>query len=144
MPEPVSLRYEDIHIGDTAEFQIMLTREMVDAFGDLSGDQNPLHVSESYAVQTEFGGRVAHGMFAGMWFSRLIGMQLPGLGSLYLSQDIRFRKPMFPGKEFLVRGTVTQKSDAVQVMTIATQVIEKESGLVCVDGQALVKLRTSV
>lgn len=141
MFEAVKIRFSDIKVGDTAEFQTSVTLEMVDAFGQLSGDVNPLHMDESYASRTEFKGRVAHGMFAGIWFSRLIGMHLPGLGALYLSQNIRFHLPIMPGKSFVVHGEVIQKSDALQVITIATQVREQESGLVCADGQALVKVR---
>ncbi len=142
MPECVRMTYSDLQIGDAAEFRTMVTLDMVDAFGALSGDLNPLHMDQVYAMQTEFKGRVAHGMFAGMWFSRLIGMHLPGAAALYLSQEIRFHKPILPGKEFLVSGTVIQKSDALQVVTLATQVVEQGSGQVCAEGRALIKVRT--
>ncbi len=141
MLESVSMAYSDIRIGDVAEFSVALTTDMIDALGSLSGDLNPLHMNQAFAESTEFGGRVSHGMFAALWFSRLIGMYLPGRFSLYLSQDVRFHRPMLPGKEFIVHGEVTQKSDALSVITLSTRVVEVESGQVCVDGQALVKVR---
>ena len=144
MSECARKTYADLRIGDTAEFRTIVTLQMIDAFGALSGDLNPLHMDQSYAEHTEFHGRVAHGMFAGMWFSRLIGMHIPGLNALYLSQEIRFHKPLMPGKSFIVRGEVIQKSDALQVITMLTRVIEQGSGIVCAEGRALVKVRNTL
>jgi 3-hydroxybutyryl-CoA dehydratase len=134
------LRYEDIAVGDTAEFEVTVTRVLVDEFAALSGDQNPLHVDEGYAARTVFGQRVAHGMIAGALYSRLIGMYLPGKYSLYLSQTIQFHKPIFIGTKVVVRGEVTHKTDVHAAVTISLVVEEAGSKKKFVSGEAVVRV----
>ncbi|MFA5130046.1 MAG: MaoC family dehydratase [Patescibacteria group bacterium] len=142
MPNSIpELRFEDCVQGMQAEFSVTITEELVRAFAELSGDQNPIHVDETYAEQTPFHGRIAHGMIASALFSRLIGMHLPGLFSLYLSQQLNFRKPMHIGDEVIVRGTITQKTESMQVIRIRTELIHQGTLETLVDGEAMVKMR---
>ncbi len=134
------LFYDDIRVGDTFFFEKMVDRELVDKFADLSGDKNPLHVDESYAEKTEFGGRIAHGMLLGSFFSALIGMLCPGERSLYLSQTLNFRKPIKPNSRITIEGKVTAKSDAAKIIEIET-VVKDDKGAVAVSGIAKVKIR---
>jgi len=133
--------FEDCVQGMQAEFSQTITAELVDAFAALSGDQNPIHTDEAYAASTPLGGRIAHGMIAGALFSRLIGMHLPGLYSLYLSQQLNFRKPVRIGDTVIVRGTITQRTESVRVLRIRTELIHAASGEILVDGEAMVKVR---
>lgn len=132
--------YAEIVIGDKAEFEIPITTSLVDQFANLSGDQNPLHVDEVFAEKTSFGERIAHGMLAGAFFSRLIGMHLPGTHSLYLSQSLFFRKPMRIGITVMISGEVRHKGDALQILTMAMQVRDKNTGEVLTDGEAIVQI----
>ncbi len=132
--------YAELAVGQTAEFDFVITDKLVVEFASLSGDQSPVHTDPAYAAQTEFGKPIAHGMIAGMLFSRLVGMELPGKYCVYLSQSFRFHHPMFPGQTILVRGTLTQKSDAFRTVTIAIKIFDKHSGELLVDGEALVRV----
>ncbi|TSC68817.1 MAG: acyl dehydratase MaoC [Parcubacteria group bacterium Gr01-1014_56] len=127
-------------MGECTQFEVVVTEELVDAFAKLSDDFNPLHMDEVYAKKTAFKGRVVHGMLGGAFFSRLIGMHLPGARSLYLSQSLSFRKPMRIGMEVIVSGTVLHKADSLQTITLLMQVSDKGSGEVLTDGEAIVKM----
>ena len=140
MNEPARLTYDVIAVGDRASFHAAVSDLLVRQFAEMSGDQSPIHTDDEYAAQTPAGQRIAHGMIAGMFFSRLVGTYLPGMYALYLSQNITFHKPIFPGTDVAVSGEVTQKTDALQVITIATEVRAKADNTLFVSGTALVKL----
>lgn len=132
--------FEDIQLGQVALFSVHLTEELVNNFCSLSGDENPLHMDETYAKQTSFEGRVVHGQLGVCYFSQLIGMHLPGQYALYLSQSTFFRAPMRIGMEVIVRGEVLQKSEAMRTLVIKTQILEKTGSKVLIEGEALVKM----
>lgn len=134
------LKYEDIKLGDVFSFEKLVDSELVNEFADLSEDKNPLHVDESYAQRTEFGGRIAHGMLLGSFFSALVGMLCPGEKSLYLSQSLNFRKPVALGTKVVVEGKITAKSDAARIVELETN-IKDEKGAIVVSGVARVKAR---
>ena len=132
--------YEEISVGQKASFVVLITEELIASFAQLSGDKSPLHVDPEYAATTGFGRPVAHGMIAGALFSRLVGMELPGKYCVYLSQQLTFHRPMFAGDEVVVSGEITNKSDAVHTVMIATAVHKEGSGELLVDGRALVRV----
>ncbi len=136
-----SFSFKDIQIGDTYSFERFIDDELVKSFADMSGDYNPLHMDEIYAARTQFGGRVAHGMLSASFFSALVGMLCPGSHCLYLSQDVRFKKPIFLNTRVVVKGTVTEKSDAVNIIFLRTLVLDKD-GVVVVEGEAKVTVMT--
>ena len=131
--------YRDIAVGERASFTVTVSNRMVDEFATLSGDHNPLHVDESYARETPFKGRVVHGMLIGAFFSRLVGMHLPGKYALYLSQTLAFHEPLAPGTKISIEGEVTHKTDAAKVLTIRTAARDT-SGKILVSGEALVRM----
>ena len=88
--EAKKLTINDIEIGLTKEFKILITKSMVDEFAIISGDFNPLHMDDKYAISTKFGKRVCHGMLLASFFSRIIGMYIPGKMSLYMTQSLKF------------------------------------------------------
>ena len=133
------LSFEEIKVGDTAFFEKEVDDSLVRQFADLSGDYNPLHMDESYAANTPFGGRMAHGMLLGSFFSALVGMLCPGERSLYLSQTLNFKQPAKIGAKVRVEGKVSAKSDALKVITMAT-IIQDASGTVLIEGEARVKV----
>ena len=135
MPKPHEHTFEEIALGDRESFVVRITAEMIDTFAEVSGDYNPLHVDEARP-----GGRIAHGMLSGALFSRFVGMYLPGLNCLYLSQSLKFKKPIRPNTEAEVEGVVTAKNNALRTLTIALAVKEKASGDALVEGEALVRV----
>jgi acyl dehydratase len=131
---------EDIEIGQKKNFEIVVTESLVNTFADISGDYNPLHVDENYANSTNFKHRVCHGMLLASFFSRLVGMYLPGKNALYFSQSLKFIAPCFINDKILVEGEVLEKSNASRIITLKTT-ITNDSGECLVDGQAKVIVR---
>jgi len=132
--------YADISVGEKAAFSVLITDELVDEFGNLSGNLNPLHMDEEYGRRSVFHHRIAHGMLAGCLFSRLLGMYLPGEHSLCLSQTLQFRRPVMIGVELTIRGEVLQKTDSSKTITVLTVAEDSHTGEVLVSGEALVRL----
>ena len=88
---------EDIEIGMTRSVQKLVTDRDIELFAEVSTDRNPVHLDESYARDTIFAGRIAHGMLTASLISAVIGEQLPGHGAVYLGQSLRFMAPVRPG-----------------------------------------------
>lgn len=93
-PSVQALAFEDLSIGQRAVLLRSVRESDVNAFAAVSGDHNPVHVSNAFAQTTRFGQRIAHGMFTGSLVSALIGTRLPGSGAIYLSQSFFFRAPV--------------------------------------------------
>jgi 3-hydroxybutyryl-CoA dehydratase len=127
---------EDLAVGRSAERTHVVTAADIDAFAAVTGDANPVHLDEAYAAQTRFGGRIAHGMLAAGFISAVLGMQLPGPGAIYLSQALRFRRPVRIGDEVVARAEITQIDQARARVTLATTCTV--GGEVVVDGEAIV------
>src|SRR5215470_11501813 len=85
---------EDLTIGQSASYSRTITEADIQQFGAVSGDLNPLHFDEEYARTTLFKGRIAHGMLSASFLSTVLGTQLPGAGSIFLSATIRFKAPV--------------------------------------------------
>jgi 3-hydroxybutyryl-CoA dehydratase len=127
---------EDLKVGDTAETSHVVTDADIQAFAAVSGDHNPMHLDEAYAASTRFKGRIAHGMLAGAYISALLGMELPGPGSIYVSQTMSFKRPVRIGDEVTTRLTVEAIDLEKGLVTIATACLVKNKAVV--DGQAVV------
>jgi len=130
-------KFDDITIGLTKEFSIEITESMVDNFAEFSGDYNELHMDGDYASTTSFGKRICHGMLLTSFFSRLVGMSIPGKNALYFSQSINFQYPCFIGDRIIVRGEVTEKSESTHIITIKTTILNQDSKCL-IDGIAKV------
>ena len=130
-------KFDDITIGLVEEFSIEITESMVDNFAEFSGDYNELHMDEDYASTTSFGKRICHGMLLTSFFSRLVGMSIPGKNALYFSQSINFQYPCFIGDRIIVRGEVTEKSESTHIITIKTTILNQDSKCL-IDGIAKV------
>tara|TARA_B110000467_G_C18175444_1_gene397578 strand:+ start:250 stop:675 length:426 start_codon:yes stop_codon:yes gene_type:complete len=134
MIKPNKLKFTDIKIGDSAEFKIIITETMVHQFANISGDFNSLHMDNEFAKTTKFGKRVCHGMLLGSFFSRLVGMYIPGLNALYLSQSLKFISPCFIDDKIIVRGTVIRKSERTKIITLQTLILNTNDKIL-VDGE---------
>jgi 3-hydroxybutyryl-CoA dehydratase len=89
-----TLHFEDLAIGMRATIRKRVENEDVIGFAELSGDHNPIHLSEHFARKTRFGGRIVHGLYTASLISGVIGMRLPGPGAVYISQTLRFLGPV--------------------------------------------------
>lgn len=96
----------EIAVGDRFEREYRITDDDVLAFAKLSGDFNPVHFDDEYAATTLFKRRIAHGMISLAKFSGIFGMDLPGLGTLWLSQTVSFLKPVYIGESYTAVATV--------------------------------------
>lgn len=126
-----------LQVGQTASFTKTVTEHDVYTFAGVTGDLNPAHIDESYAKDTIFHGRIAHGMLSAGLISAVIGMQLPGPGTIYLGQELSFRAPVHIGDT--VTATVTVRSvnperNRAELETICTN----QDGVQVVTGTAKV------
>jgi len=99
---------EDLEVGMFAEATMEITGEKIDAFADIIGDHNPLHVDEEFAKQTMFGGRIAHGALSASLISAILGNDLPGPGAVFVELNLRFRRPAFIGDIVVARAEVAE------------------------------------
>ncbi len=98
---------EDLEIGMTRSVTKTITDRDIELFAEVSDDRNPVHLCDDYAADTIFHGRIAHGMLTAALFSAVIGEQLPGHGTIYLEQSLRFVRPVRPGDSVTATVTVT-------------------------------------
>ncbi|AYE87086.1 MAG TPA: (R)-hydratase [Sulfitobacter sp.] len=98
---------EDIEIGMTRHLRKVVTDTDIEMFAQVSTDHNPVHLDDDYARDTIFEGRIAHGMLTAGLISAVIGEQLPGHGTIYLGQSLKFLGPVRPGDMVLAEVTVT-------------------------------------
>jgi 3-hydroxybutyryl-CoA dehydratase len=126
-----------IKVGDTASTTRTVTDGDVQAFAELSGDHNPIHLDDGFAGTTRFGRRIAHGMFGASLISAVIGNELPGTGSIYLSQTLRFLAPVYLGDTVTARVTVTKIRDHKPIATLET-ICENQRGETVIKGEAVV------
>lgn len=124
--------------GDRASVDHLITEEDVRAFANLSGDDNPLHLSRAFADRTSFRGPVAHGMLSAAFVSTLIGKHLPGPGALWLSQSMRFLLPVRVGDTISVVGTVTAVHPSQRLLDLEIAVTNQHGDEV-LTGEARVK-----
>ena len=138
--KPSEYSFDEIEIGMQKSFKVDISKNMLDVFGRDTGDYNPLHMSEEYASSTSFKKRVCSGMFLSSFFSRLVGMYLPGKHALHISQSLNFVNPCFIGEMITVEGKVVDKSPATKIIKLETT-ITNESGKRIIDGKAQVIVR---
>jgi acyl dehydratase/putative sterol carrier protein len=101
--------YEELEVGEEASFSKTITETDVYLFAGISGDFNPLHVDESYAKGTVFGTRIAHGALPQSLIAPVLGMKLPGLGTILVEIACRFKRPTFFGDTVTATATVAEK-----------------------------------
>ena len=138
--KPVESTFEELLIGQKKKFSMKIDESMLNNFATLSGDFNPLHMDEEYAVTTNFKKRVCHGMLLASFFSRLVGMYIPGKNSLYFSQSLNFRNPGFINDEITVEGEIIDKKSTTKLITLKTT-IHNQTGRCLIDGVAKVIVR---
>ena len=124
-------------VGRRAELRHIFSQDDVDAFAQLTGDKNPLHIDPEAARRGRFGQTVVHGMLTASLFSRLLAMDLPGPGTIYLRQSLRFARPVPPGLLVLASVTVVRRSARRRMLWLRTECTDP-TGHVLVEGEAQV------
>lgn len=114
-----------------------LDKQTVEAFASVSEDNNPIHLDEDFAKTTQFERPIVHGMLASSLISGLLASKVPGAGSIYLGQSLKFVRPIFVGETVTAKVEVTSVRDDKPIAVISTQVLNA-NGEVAVDGEATV------
>lgn len=126
---------EDLAVDMTASLEKTISAADVEMFASLSGDNNPIHLDDAYAKSTSFGARIVHGMFSAALISAVAGTKLPGPGGVYLSQSLKFRKPIFIDQTAVATLTIIDINTRRGRVTINTDV--HVEGKLVVSGEAV-------
>lgn len=128
--------FDELTVGQAVETSRVVGTADIEAFAEVSGDSNPVHLDEAYAKATPFGERIAHGMLSAAYISAILGTRLPGPGAIYLSQSLRFRRPVKIGDLVVARCTVSALDAAKGRVTLET--VCEVDGKTVMDGEAVV------
>ncbi len=128
---------DTIQIGDTASFSKTVTEGDICLYAGISGDFNPAHMNAERAREGMFGQRIAHGMLSAGFISNVLGNQLPGPGTIYVSQELRFVKPVFINDTVTATVTVTQRDEGKNRLKLETVVVNQR-GETVITGTATV------
>ena len=131
------LTMNQIEIGQSASFGKTITETDVYMFAGISGDQNPAHVNEDYAKNTMFKGRIAHGMLGASLISTVLGTKLPGPGTIYLKQDLKFLAPVRFGDTITATCTVKERLEEKNRLVLDCTVVNQD-GVQVIAGEATV------
>ena len=111
--------------GVEAHFSVLLTQAVMDAFGGLSGDENPLHRDPAYAREAGFPSEVAYGMLVAAYYSTLAGVYLPGQRSLLQSVQLKFHRPAFVGDTLTVSGEVVEAYPELRMIVVRASIVNQ-------------------
>ncbi|EOS44188.1 MaoC family dehydratase [Lachnospiraceae bacterium JLR.KK009] len=128
---------DDFYIGQEVSVEKTFGKDEVLAFSELTGDCNPLHIDDGFAKNSRFGATIVHGMFVAGLISKVIGMQLPGEGSIYLEQNMRFLKPVYVGDCVTAKVKIKDIMQEKKIFTLETNVYGND-GTCFVSGTAKV------
>jgi 3-hydroxybutyryl-CoA dehydratase len=126
-------------VGDSASLTKTFTENDVLTFAEISGDHNPIHVDPQFAVSSRFERQIVHGMLTAGMISAILGMQLPGPGSIYLKQELNFRAPVYFEDTLTATVTVTKLREDKPIITLATRCTNQD-GILVLDGEAILML----
>lgn len=134
------MRFEELKIGQSYEMKRTFSQEDVRLFAELSLDTNPLHTDADFAKATQFGQLIVPGFLTASLFSAIIGTKFPGFGSIYLNQNMVFRKPVFPEQEVTAVVSVKELFPEKRRVLLETICIDANQVIV-IEGLALVKMQ---
>ncbi|HEX2091359.1 MAG TPA: MaoC family dehydratase [Longimicrobiaceae bacterium] len=131
------MRFDELQVGQRAEWGKTVTEADVVLFAGITGDFNPAHLDQAYAERSRFGGRIAHGMLGAGFISAALAMRLPGPGTIYLSQSLRFVRPVRIGDTVTARVEVAELFAAKRRVRLLTT-CANQAGETVIEGEALV------
>lgn len=134
------MRFDEITVGQSAEYSKTITDAEITMFAEITGDFNPVHIDEEAASKTRFGGRIAHGMLSAGLISAAIANKLPGPGSIYLGQSLKFTAPV------KLNDTVTTTLEVIELLSKnrvrLSTTCRNQKGETVVEGEATVMVVT--
>jgi acyl dehydratase len=133
------MRVDEVSIGDCASIEKRFTGSDNEGYSVLVEDFNPLHLDDEYAKNTRFGRKITHGLLVAGLISGVLGTQLPGEGSIYVSQTLSFKRPVFVGDVIKAEVTVTAVDYVKHIVTLRTCCINQDGKLV-IEGEAVIFL----
>ena len=128
------MQIDEICVGMSASYSQTITDADIKAFAGISGDNNPVHMSDEYAEDSRFGKRIAHGLISASFFSSLFGTRIPGPGCVYVSQQLNFKKPVYIGDTVTASITVSKLDKTKNRVFFET--VCKVKGKTVIDGSA--------
>lgn len=128
----------EYYVGQKGSFSKTISEADIYGFAGICGDFNPVHVNECAAKESVFGKRIAHGLLGGALISTVLGMYLPGPGTIYLSQSFGFKAPVYIGDTIVAEATIVEMMDKGKAR-LRTQVVNQD-GVRVIEGEAIVKL----
>ncbi|MDR1049398.1 MAG: MaoC family dehydratase [Synergistaceae bacterium] len=128
--------FGELSVGMKDSLSRVVAREDIERFADATGDRNPIHLDEDFARESRFGKPIAHGMLGAGLISAALGTRLPGPGSLYMEQTLRFRKPVFAGDTITANVAITELYPEKYRVRLATSCVNQD-GAVVMEGEAL-------
>jgi len=123
--------------SETASRTLTITDDVIHGFAEVTGDTNPVHLDDDYAAGTRFRRRIAHGMIAAGLISATLANDLPGPGTVYLSQTLKFKLPVYPGDTVTATVEVLKVREDKPIITLST-VCTNQDGAVVLEGEAVV------
>lgn len=133
------MKIDELYVGQSASIQRSFTTEEVQTFSKMCMDNNPVHLDEEYAKKSIFADRIVYGYLTASLFSGVIGSILPGRGSIYLNQNMNFRKPVYHNELVTATCTITNIRKDKPIITLET-ICRNSKGEIVVDGEAVIKL----
>lgn len=134
------MKVSDLHVGMSYEMKRSFSEEEVRLFAELSYDTNPVHLDAQYAEKSIFGQRIVPGFLTASLFSAIIGTRFPGEGSIYLSQNMKFLKPVYFNQVVVAKVSV-KEIDVTKNRVLLDTCCLTEDNTLLIEGQALVKLQ---
>jgi 3-hydroxybutyryl-CoA dehydratase len=133
------MKFADLKVGQSAERTKVMTEALVNAYAELTGDFSPVHIDEEAAKKTRFGTRIAHGMLSAGFLSAVIGMDLPGPGTIWVRQELKFKQPVKLGDAITWRVEVRELFPEKKRATLST-VCKNQRGEVAIEGEGTILL----
>ena len=123
---------------------ICFKQDQVDLFGQISGDLNPVHYEDEAAKELGFRRKIVHGFLTGSIFSKIIAMDLPGNGAIYISQSMKFKKPIYTDIDYMAKVSILDLVPERKRIILQTQIIDLINNEVLLDGEAIVYFNPKV
>jgi 3-hydroxybutyryl-CoA dehydratase len=133
------MKFADLTVGQSAERTRQMTEALVNAYAELTGDHSPVHVDEAAAKQTRFGTRIAHGMLSAGFLSAVIGMDLPGPGTIWVAQALKFKLPVMLGDAITWRVEIKALFPEKKRVTLST-VARNQRREIVIEGEGTILL----
>jgi len=123
-------KFSEISINDSEHFTTVINKKMVNEFCNISGDINPLHLNDSFAKKYGFKRKIVYGLLTSAFYSKLIGVHLPGLYSVIDSIEIQFVKPVYDGDKLTIMGVVLNKDSRFKFVNIESKIKNQDDEIV--------------